>query len=83
MRVAQTDIVIQIIYAENHSFLAGSGDGDRLRLGGIRMEGGESGTDSKADKIAVSRGARGAVIMLEGGGRETEIGEGNIGLPAL
>jgi hypothetical protein len=37
---------------------------------------GESETVSKADKIAVSRGFRGAVIKLVGGGRETGIGDG-------
>jgi hypothetical protein len=39
-------------------------------------EEGECETVSKADKIAVSRGFRGAVSIPVGGGRETGIGEG-------
>jgi hypothetical protein len=49
-----------------------------VRLGKVRDEG-ESETESKADKIAESRGLRGAVIMPEGGGRATGIGEGMAG----
>ena len=39
------------------------------------LEEGNSETLSKADKIAESRGFRGAVIMPMGGGRETGIGD--------
>jgi hypothetical protein len=52
--------------------------------GGCRsLDNGESETVSKADKIAESRGFRGAVIMPEGGGKETGRGEGGAGLVAL
>jgi len=40
---------------------------------------GDSETLSKADKIAESRGFRGAVTMPIGGGRETGIGDGMAG----
>ena len=54
--------------------------GLRLRFGGRVLDDGESEIVSKADKIAESRGFRGAVIMPEGGGRETGIGEGIAGV---
>jgi hypothetical protein len=43
-------------------------------MGGGRDEG-DSEMESNADKIAESPGLRGAVIMPEGGGRATAIGE--------
>ena len=52
-------------------------------LFGAVLEEGESETESNADKIAESRGFRGAVIKAEGGGRETEIGDGIAGTEAL
>jgi len=65
----------------NHGFRLGSGVG--LRFGGRVLDDGESETVSKADKMAESRGFRGAVIMPNGGGRETGIGEGIAGVVAL
>lgn len=60
----------------NYSFLAGSGVG-------VRLDDGEPATVSKADKIAESRGFRGAVGMPEGGGKDTGSGEGMTGVVAL
>ena len=66
---------------KGHGFLAGSGGvGVRLR-DAPRV--GESETLSKTDKISVSRGLRGVVIMLAGGGRVTGTGDGLAGATPL
>jgi hypothetical protein len=80
----------------NYTFLAGSGVGVRCLRGGGGGDGGggggggggclddrESETASKEDKIAESRGFRGAVIMPEGGGKETGSGVGMTEVVAL
>lgn len=46
---------------------------------GRPLDEGESDAASNADNIAESRGFRGAVITLEGGGSVTRIGDGMVG----
>jgi hypothetical protein len=74
MGLTLLDIVL--IICGDYGFLASSGVGVRL----WRLLDGESETVSKADKIAESRGFRGVVIMPEGGGRVTGIGDGMAGV---
>jgi hypothetical protein len=57
----------------NYNGLAGSGEGVRFRFE-VDRDG-----SSKTDKIAESEGLRGAVVMPEGGGRETGMGDGMAG----